>query len=171
MSSQGCSNSFSPILRVVGSNRNNAKRSAPARLETISVLSSVSKLSLIHISYSIGSVSLIQLPTPRSVRFGSPSGHRTLNIFSLGNSSDRSGQKENSVGVFDKKKIGCGTNNLRSDGLFAVSYTHLDVYKGQIRHTDAFAMRYNPEPPYNILSNTELSFADVQRISLSLIHI
>jgi radical SAM superfamily enzyme YgiQ (UPF0313 family) len=34
-----------------------------------------------------------------------------------------------------------------------------------IRHTDAFAMRYNPEPPYNILSNTELSFADVQRIS------
>ena len=34
-----------------------------------------------------------------------------------------------------------------------------------IRHTDAFAMRYNPEPPYNILSNTELSFADLQRIS------
>jgi radical SAM superfamily enzyme YgiQ (UPF0313 family) len=34
-----------------------------------------------------------------------------------------------------------------------------------IRHTDAFAMRYNPEPPYNILANTELSFADVQRIS------
>ena len=26
-------------------------------------------------------------------------------------------------------------------------------------------MRYNPEPPYNILSNTELSFADLQRIS------
>ena len=26
-------------------------------------------------------------------------------------------------------------------------------------------MRYNPEPPYNILSNTELSFADLQRLS------
>jgi len=34
-----------------------------------------------------------------------------------------------------------------------------------IRHTDAFAMRYNPEPPYNILSNSELSFADLQRIN------
>ena len=34
-----------------------------------------------------------------------------------------------------------------------------------IRHTDAFAMRYNPEPPYNILSNNELSFADVQRVN------
>ena len=34
-----------------------------------------------------------------------------------------------------------------------------------IRHTDAFAMRYNPEPPYNILSNTELTFADMQRIN------
>ena len=34
-----------------------------------------------------------------------------------------------------------------------------------IRHSEAFAMRYNPEPPYNILSNTELSFADLQRIS------
>ncbi|MBL8311584.1 MAG: DUF4080 domain-containing protein [Burkholderiales bacterium] len=34
-----------------------------------------------------------------------------------------------------------------------------------IRHTEAFAMRYNPEPPYNILANSELSFADVQRIS------
>jgi len=34
-----------------------------------------------------------------------------------------------------------------------------------IRHTEAFAMRYNPEPPYNILSNNELSFADVQRVN------
>ena len=34
-----------------------------------------------------------------------------------------------------------------------------------IRHTDAFAMRYNPEPPYNILSNSELTFGDVQRLN------
>ena len=34
-----------------------------------------------------------------------------------------------------------------------------------IRHSEAFAMRYNPDPPYNILSNTEQSFADLQRIS------
>ncbi len=26
-------------------------------------------------------------------------------------------------------------------------------------------MRYNPEPPYNILSNNELSFADLQRVN------
>jgi hypothetical protein len=34
-----------------------------------------------------------------------------------------------------------------------------------IRHTETFAMRYNPEPPYNILSNTELDFAALQRIN------
>ena len=34
-----------------------------------------------------------------------------------------------------------------------------------IRHTDAFAMRYNPEPPYNILSNSDLTFGDVQRLN------
>lgn len=34
-----------------------------------------------------------------------------------------------------------------------------------IRHTDAFAMRYNPEPPYNILSNSALTFAELQRIN------
>jgi radical SAM superfamily enzyme YgiQ (UPF0313 family) len=34
-----------------------------------------------------------------------------------------------------------------------------------IRHTETFAMRYNPEPPYNILSNTQLDFAALQRIN------
>jgi radical SAM superfamily enzyme YgiQ (UPF0313 family) len=34
-----------------------------------------------------------------------------------------------------------------------------------IRHTDAFAMRYNPDPPYNILQNDLISFADMQRLN------
>ncbi len=34
-----------------------------------------------------------------------------------------------------------------------------------IRHTEPFAMRYNPDAPYNILSNNELNFADLQRIN------
>ncbi len=33
-----------------------------------------------------------------------------------------------------------------------------------IRHTDGFAMRYNPLPPYNILSNRDLDFATTQRM-------
>jgi radical SAM superfamily enzyme YgiQ (UPF0313 family) len=34
-----------------------------------------------------------------------------------------------------------------------------------IRHTENFSMRYNPDAPYNILSNNELNFADLQRIN------
>ena len=33
------------------------------------------------------------------------------------------------------------------------------------RHTEAFDMRYNPQPPYNILSNTDISFATMQRLN------
>ncbi len=33
------------------------------------------------------------------------------------------------------------------------------------RHTEAFDMRYNPEPPYNILSNTHIDFATMQRLN------
>lgn len=31
-----------------------------------------------------------------------------------------------------------------------------------IRHTDAFGMRYNPEPPYNVLSTDAVSFTEMQ---------
>lgn len=34
-----------------------------------------------------------------------------------------------------------------------------------IRHTEAFAMCYNPDPPYNILQNDRIGFADMQRLS------
>jgi radical SAM superfamily enzyme YgiQ (UPF0313 family) len=33
------------------------------------------------------------------------------------------------------------------------------------RHTDAFDMRYNPQPPYNILSNTDIDFPTMQRLN------
>jgi radical SAM superfamily enzyme YgiQ (UPF0313 family) len=33
------------------------------------------------------------------------------------------------------------------------------------RHTEAHAMRYNPEPPYNILANDQLDFPTLQRLS------
>jgi len=34
-----------------------------------------------------------------------------------------------------------------------------------IRHSDIWQMRYNPLPPYNILSTSLLSFADIQRLN------
>jgi hypothetical protein len=33
------------------------------------------------------------------------------------------------------------------------------------RHTDAFRMRYNPDPPYNILATDRIDFDDMQRIA------
>ena len=33
------------------------------------------------------------------------------------------------------------------------------------RHTEAFAMRYNPDPPYNVLATDRIGFADMQRIA------
>jgi hypothetical protein len=33
------------------------------------------------------------------------------------------------------------------------------------RHTDRFDMRYNPQPPYNLLSNTDIDFSTMQRLN------
>jgi radical SAM superfamily enzyme YgiQ (UPF0313 family) len=33
------------------------------------------------------------------------------------------------------------------------------------RHTERFGMRYNPDPPYNVLATDRIGFADMQRIS------
>ena len=33
------------------------------------------------------------------------------------------------------------------------------------RHTEAFGMRYNPDPPYNVLATDRICFADMQRIA------
>ena len=33
------------------------------------------------------------------------------------------------------------------------------------RHTSAYAMRYNPEPPYNVLQTDRITFSDMQRIA------
>jgi radical SAM superfamily enzyme YgiQ (UPF0313 family) len=34
-----------------------------------------------------------------------------------------------------------------------------------VRHTDVFGMRYNPNPPYNILANDRIDFATMQRLA------
>lgn len=34
-----------------------------------------------------------------------------------------------------------------------------------IRHTEAFGMRYNPQPPYTILCNNQIDFASMQRLA------
>ena len=34
-----------------------------------------------------------------------------------------------------------------------------------VRHTDGFQMRYNPHPPYNILSTDRIDFLSMQRLS------
>ncbi|MCI3951898.1 MAG: hypothetical protein K0R53_1395 [Burkholderiales bacterium] len=36
---------------------------------------------------------------------------------------------------------------------------------GIARHTEAFGMRYNPDPPYNVLATDRIAFADMQRIA------
>ena len=33
------------------------------------------------------------------------------------------------------------------------------------RHTEAFGMRYNPDPPYNVLATDRIAFADMQRVA------
>lgn len=33
------------------------------------------------------------------------------------------------------------------------------------RHTEAHAMRYNPDPPYNVLATDRIAFADMQRVT------
>jgi radical SAM superfamily enzyme YgiQ (UPF0313 family) len=33
------------------------------------------------------------------------------------------------------------------------------------RHTDAFGMRYNPDPPYNVLATDRIGFTDMQRVA------
>jgi radical SAM superfamily enzyme YgiQ (UPF0313 family) len=33
------------------------------------------------------------------------------------------------------------------------------------RHTEAFGMRYNPDPPYNVLATDRIAFGDMQRVS------
>jgi hypothetical protein len=33
------------------------------------------------------------------------------------------------------------------------------------RHTEAHAMRYNPDPPYNVLATGSVGFADMQRVT------
>jgi hypothetical protein len=64
-------------------------------------------------------------------------------------------------------EFGQGLNKLALMNPHEIQIGILKRLKGTpiIRHTREFDMRFNPEPPYNILSNTLINFHDMQRLS------
>jgi hypothetical protein len=60
-----------------------------------------------------------------------------------------------------------GFDRLAKVGPHEIQFGILKRLRGTpiLRHTDAHAMRYNPVPPYNILSTDVISFADMQRLN------
>jgi radical SAM superfamily enzyme YgiQ (UPF0313 family) len=67
----------------------------------------------------------------------------------------------------DLASFAAGFNTLALLGPHEIQVGILKRLRGSpiIRHTQAFDMRYNPNPPYNILSNNRIDFATLQRLS------
>lgn len=67
----------------------------------------------------------------------------------------------------DMASFAAGFNKLALLGPHEIQVGILKRLRGSpiIRHTKAFDMRYNPNPPYNILSNNLIDFATLQRLS------
>lgn len=67
----------------------------------------------------------------------------------------------------DMASFAAGFNKLALLGPHEIQVGILKRLRGSpiIRHTTAFDMRYNPNPPYNILSNNLIDFAALQRLS------
>jgi hypothetical protein len=65
------------------------------------------------------------------------------------------------------ESFAAGFDRLARVGPHEIQFGILKRLRGTpiIRHTQAHAMRYNPEPPYNILSNDVLTFTDMQRLN------
>jgi radical SAM superfamily enzyme YgiQ (UPF0313 family) len=65
------------------------------------------------------------------------------------------------------ESFAAGFDRLAKVGPHEIQFGILKRLRGTpiIRHTEAHAMRYNPEPPYNILSTDVLTFADMQRLN------
>ena len=63
--------------------------------------------------------------------------------------------------------FGAGFDRLHAMNPHEIQFGILKRLRGTpiIRHTDAHRMRYNPDPPYNILATDELDFATLQRLS------
>ena len=67
----------------------------------------------------------------------------------------------------DLDSFGRGFDRLYAIGPHEIQVGILKRLRGTpiARHTDAHAMRYNPDPPYNVLQTDRMGFADTQRIS------
>jgi len=67
----------------------------------------------------------------------------------------------------DLASFGRGFDRLHALGPHEIQVGVLKRLRGTpiARHTDAFAMRYNPDPPYNVLATDRIGFTDMQRIS------
>ncbi len=67
----------------------------------------------------------------------------------------------------DMVSFGAGFDRLLALGPHEIQVGILKRLRGTpiARHTDAFAMRFNPEPPYNVLATDRLSFSELQDIS------
>jgi hypothetical protein len=67
----------------------------------------------------------------------------------------------------DLASFGQGFDRLHALGPHEIQVGILKRLRGTpiARHTDKFNMRYNPDPPYNVLATDRIAFADMQRIS------
>lgn len=67
----------------------------------------------------------------------------------------------------DLAGFGAGFDRLRALGPHEIQVGILKRLRGApiARHAAAHDMRFNPDPPYNVLSTDRISFADMQRIS------
>ena len=65
------------------------------------------------------------------------------------------------------ESFGAGFDRLHALGPHEIQFGILKRLRGTpiIRHTVAHRMRYNPDPPYNILATDEIAFADMQRLA------
>jgi radical SAM superfamily enzyme YgiQ (UPF0313 family) len=67
----------------------------------------------------------------------------------------------------DLASFGRGFDRLYALGPHEIQVGILKRLRGTpiARHTEAFALRFNPDAPYNVLSTDRVSFADMQRIA------
>ncbi len=67
----------------------------------------------------------------------------------------------------DLASFAAGFDRLAQAGPHEIQFGILKRLRGTpiIRHTEPYQLRFNPEPPYNILSTDRLDFATLQRLS------
>jgi radical SAM superfamily enzyme YgiQ (UPF0313 family) len=65
------------------------------------------------------------------------------------------------------ESFAAGFDRLHALGPHEIQFGILKRLRGTpiIRHTQQYAMRFNPDPPYNILANDQLDFAAMQRLT------